>query len=461
MRAHEGSPGRWNRRAPGPGEAKKAKAPRPLARAIAATTVARSKPEKVAAAKPPAQPALQTHWLNKTVVIGALGYFVDIYDLLLFSIVRIPSLRGIGVAESALLAEGVFLLNAQMAGLLVGGLLWGILGDKRGRVSVLFGSIALYSLANIANAFVTDTSTYALLRFLAGVGLAGELGAAITLVSEVMSKETRGYGTSIVAGVGILGAVVASVVGGLFDWRVAYLVGGVLGLTLLALRYKMRESGMFHATTQQGHVRRGDLRLLFASRHRAMTYVRCVLIGVPLWFVIGILITFSPELSRDLGVVGAIAAGTAVAVCYAGLSLGDIASGFLSQYAKSRWWTVLGFTAATAGLVFAYFFARGVSAEVFYALCFALGLAAGYWAVFVTNAAEQFGTNLRATVATTVPNFVRGSVVPVTIAFQALAGSLGLARAALAVGAVTFLLALWALRGLDETYGKDLDYLDV
>lgn len=393
--------------------------------------------------------------------MGALGYFVDIYDLLLFSIVRIPSLQGIGVAPADLLGTGVLLLNAQMAGLLVGGLLWGVLGDKRGRVSVLFGSIALYSVANLANAFVTDVGTYAALRFLAGVGLAGELGAAITLVSEVMTKEHRGYGTAIVAGVGILGAVAAGAVGAVLPWQQAYLVGGVLGLGLLVLRYKLRESGMYASTARAEDVRRGDLRLLFGSRRRAMTYARCILIGVPLWFVIGILITFSPELSRDLGVTGPIAAGTAVAVSYAGLSLGDVGSGFLSQRVRSRWWVLLGFTALMAALVFAYFLARGVSPGAFYALCFALGVGAGYWAVFVTNAAEQFGTNLRATVATTVPNFVRGSVVPLTLAFQALAASLGLARAALAVGAATFLLALWALRGLDETYGKDLDYLDV
>jgi MFS transporter, putative metabolite:H+ symporter len=398
--------------------------------------------------------------LNRAVLVGALGYFVDIYDLLLFSIVRIPSLRGIGVPDDQLLPVGVMLLNAQMAGLLLGGLLWGVLGDKRGRVSVLFGSIALYSLANIANAFVTDTTTYAALRFLAGIGLAGELGAAITLVSETMTKENRGYGTAIVAGVGILGAVAAWAVASVLAWQGAFLVGGFLGLGLLALRYKLRESVMFATASSRPGVRKGDLRLLFASKHRALTFVRCVLIGMPLWFVIGILITFSPELSRALGVVGVVEAGTAVAVSYAALSAGDLASGFLSQRIKSRWWTVLGFTAATAVLVFAYFFARGVSAEVFYALCAALGFSAGYWAVFVTNAAEQFGTNLRATVATTVPNLVRGSVVPLTTAFTILAASIGLAKAALAVGTVTFLLALWALRGLDETYGKDLDYLE-
>lgn len=391
--------------------------------------------------------------------MGSLGYFVDIYDLLLFSIVRVPSLQGIGVPEGQLLPVGVALLNAQMAGLLVGGIVWGVLGDRRGRVSVLFGSIALYSVANLANAFVTDTTSYAALRFLAGVGLAGELGAAITLVSEVMSKEQRGYGTAIVAGVGILGAIFAAAVGGLFSWQVAYLVGGVLGLALLVLRYKLRESGMFGAMARRG-VKRGDLLLLLGSRRRALTYARCILIGTPLWFVIGILITFSPELARDLGVTGPILAGTAVAVAYAGLSLGDIGSGFLSQVVRSRWWVLLGFIALTAGLIFAYFLARGVAPQLFYVLCFGLGVGAGYWAVFVTNAAEQFGTNLRATVATTVPNFVRGSTVPLTLAFQALAGSLGLARAALAVGVFTLLMALLALRGLEETYGKDLDYLE-
>jgi MFS transporter, putative metabolite:H+ symporter len=408
---------------------------------------------------PVAHRSLAREVLNRTVIVSALGYFVDIYDLLLFSIVRIPSLRGLGVPEAQLLASGVFLLNMQMAGLLVGGLLWGVLGDKRGRVSVLFGSIALYSVANIANAFVTDVNTYAALRFVAGVGLAGELGAAITLVSEVMRKETRGYGTAVVSGVGILGALLAGTVGLLFPWQTAFLVGGALGLALLVTRIKMADSGMFKQVSQHG-VRRGDLRMLITDRARFAKYVKCVLIGLPIWFVVGILITFSPEIARELGVAGTISAGTAVMLNYAAAAMAGFGSGALSQRLRTRWWVVLGSIAATAVFVFAYAFARGVSAEVFYALTFLLGISTGYWSVFVTVASEQFGTNLRATVTTTVPNFIRGSVVPITLAFQALGVVMGLARAALIVGVACMLIALLALRGLDETYGKDLDYIE-
>lgn len=400
--------------------------------------------------------------IQLTVLVAALGYFVDIYDLLLFGIVRVPSLRAIGVGEEDLLRVGIRLINAQMAGMLVGGILWGIWGDKRGRLSVLFSSILLYSLANIANAFVPNAEWYAALRFLAGVGLAGELGAAITLVSEIMSKENRGIGTTIVASVGILGAVLASLIGDFFDWRTAYIVGGVMGLALLILRLKMFESGMYEEVHKATHVRKGDITLLFRSRERFGKYLRCILIGVPVWFVIGILITFSPELAKELEVTGPIAAGTAIMVSYAGLSAGDFASGLLSQYFRSRRKVVGLFLLLTAVSVVTYSQARGVSPAVFYSLCAILGFAVGYWAVFVTIGAEQFGTNLRATVATTVPNFVRGSVVLSTLSFQFLSKNQGfsLVASALIVGIVTLALGFWSLFTMPETFAKDLDYLE-
>ena len=395
--------------------------------------------------------------LTATVLVSALGYFVDVYDLLLFSIVRVESLRDLGVADADMLDRGVLLLNAQMAGLLLGGILWGVLGDKRGRVSVLFGSIALYSLANLANAFVQDVPTYAVLRFLAGLGLAGELGAAITLVSETLPKETRGYGTAIVASFGLLGAVVAALVGGLTSWRVAFLIGGALGLALLGLRFKLHDSGMFRNASG---ARRGSLRLLLGNAARAKRYVHCILVGLPIWFAIGILVTFAPEFGLELGVTGALSAGTAVLVTYAGGVVGDLASGFASQRFRSRWWVMLAFIAGIAASILAILMLRGYSPGTFYALCGVLGFFVGYWAVFVTNAAEQFGTNLRATVATTAPNLVRGSVVPLTLALTTLRGPLGLGRAAILVGAACCLVALWSLRNLEETYGRDLDSLE-
>lgn len=391
--------------------------------------------------------------------MAALGYFVDIYDLILFSIVRIESLRGIGVAEDEILSRGVLLLNMQMGGMLVGGLIWGILGDKRGRLSVLFGSIVMYSLANLANGFVQTVPQYAVLRFLAGVGLAGELGAGITLVSEIMPASTRGYGTMIVATVGILGAVVASIVGDAFDWRVAYFVGGGMGLALLVLRIGVAESGMFEQV-RHARVARGRFRSLVTSPLTRGKYLRVILIGLPMWYVVGILITFSPEFGRAMNMATLPQAGRAVMFCYIGLALGDLASGALSQLLRSRLKVVGLFLRLTAGMIAVFFAVAHVSLPAFYIACLLLGAAAGYWAVFVTIASEQFGTNIRATATTTVPNFVRGAVVVLTTLFEALRPALGIRGSAMAVGGLALAIAWVSLRGLEETYGKDLDFVD-
>ncbi len=393
------------------------------------------------------------------VLLAALGYFVDIYDLILFSIVRVPSLKDIGVPPEKLLDTGLLLINMQMGGMLVGGLLWGILGDKKGRLSVLFGSIALYSLANLANGFVWTIPAYAALRLIAGIGLAGELGAGITLVSELMSKETRGYGTMIVAGVGIMGGVAAGLVGDYFGWRNAYFVGGVMGLALLTLRIGVLESGIF-AKVRDSAVLRGDFFMLLRTKENLRKYASCILLGVPIWFVIGILATFAPEFGKALSMPVLPTGGRAVMWFYGGCALGDFASGALSQYLRSRRRAAFIFILATAALSAVYLNLHGAALLPFYATCMGLGFFAGYWAVFVTIASEQFGTNIRATVTTTVPNFVRGSLVPVAWCFQALKPSHGIIVAAGVVGAGTFVLALLALTGLKETFGKDLDYLE-
>ncbi len=394
------------------------------------------------------------------VIVGALGYFVDIYDLVLFSIVRIESLRSLGILESDLMNVGVTLLNSQMFGMLIGGILWGILGDKRGRLSVLFGSILLYSTANIANAYVETVSAYAFWRFVAGFGLAGELGAAITLVSETLPKETRGYGTAIVAGIGVTGAIAAGLTADFLPWRSAYLVGGAMGLALLILRIGVLESGMFLSQKLQ-KARRGDLLMLLNKPKRFIRFVACVGIGIPIWFVVGILMTFAPEFSQALHIQGPVTAGYAILFCYAGLSVGDFASGFLSQIFGTRRRVVLSALLMLLALVFTLLLSRGLSNQAFYALCFALGLSTGYWAIFVTVAAEHFGTNLRATVATSVPNLVRGSVVILTSSFRGLVEPLGILGSAMLVGTVSILLALISLAYLEETFGRDLDYLEV
>jgi MFS family permease len=397
--------------------------------------------------------------LNRVVIVSALGYFVDIYDLLLFTIVRVPSLRGLGVPESQLVPVGVYLLNLQMAGLLVGGFLWGILGDKRGRVSVLFGSIALYSLANLGNAFVTDVNQYAALRFLAGVGLAGELGAAITLVSEVMPAATRGWGAAIVSGVGILGAVAGYLVATVIDWRSAFLAGGVLGLFLLVLRVRMVDSGIYQSL-DRSRARLGDLRLVFGSRERALRYVNAVVLGVPIWLVSGILVTFANNFAVALGVLGPVTPGQAVAWEYAGAALGSLLIGVLSALSGSRRWPVFWFICGLTGADLLFLFLRGLSPLQFYLVCFAMGVGVGYWAMFVTIASEQFGTNLRSTVTTTAPNLVRGSVVLLTSAFLVLQADFGLLRGTVILVVACSLVALVSLRSLTETFGRDLDYTE-
>ena len=398
--------------------------------------------------------------VNLAILVAALGYFVDIYDLILFSVVRVESLHGIGiVGETEVLNAGVLLLNRQMWGMLIGGVLWGILGDVRGRLSVLFGSILLYSIANLANATVHSLGSYEVLRFLAGVGLAGELGAGITLVSELMRRESRGYGTSVVAAIGILGAIAAELVSEAFDWRTAYVVGGVLGLLLLILRISVRESPMFQ-TAKSSKARRGNFFMLFQRRDRLIRYVSVILVGVPIWYVIGILITFSPEFAKEMGLPFVPSAGRAILWLYAGLVAGDLASGFLSQFIRSRRRAVAIFLGLTLLACVGYFLELAQTVTSFYVLCVAMGFAIGYWAVFVTMSAEQFGTNLRATAATTTPNFVRGAMVPMTGLFQMGREAFGIVGSGIAVGVLVVGLAVVSLAGLEETFGKDLDYLE-
>ncbi|MFZ4464109.1 MAG: MFS transporter [Bacteroidales bacterium] len=397
---------------------------------------------------------------NFTVLVASLGYFVDMYDLVLFGIVRIESLKSLGISGDDLATKGVFLLNMQMIGMLIGGIIWGILGDKRGRISVLFGSIALYSIANIANAFVTSVPAYAAARFFAGVGLAGELGAAITLVSEILKKESRGYGTTIVASVGLMGSVTAGFVGDYFSWKWAYIFGGLLGLVLLAMRAKMLESGMFKMVQTNSAIKKGDFLSLFTNRQRFFKYLRCILIGLPTWFVVGILIILSPEFSVLLGVKGVVSAGTSIMFAYSGLVAGDILSGFSSQLMRSRKRIVLIFLIFTSIFVVTYLSSSGWSTSAFYTLCFFLGISIGYWAVFVTIASEQFGTNLRATVTTSVPNFVRGGTVLITLSFEALKPHIGIVNAAYIVGFATLIIAVVSLYFMEETFHKDLDYLE-
>ncbi|RIV21117.1 MFS transporter [Fibrisoma montanum] len=397
--------------------------------------------------------------LQLPVLVAALGYLVDMYDLFLFSVVRVPSLKALGTTPDRLLPDGIMLLNMQMAGMLIGGIFWGVLGDKRGRLSVLFGSILIYSLANIGNGLITSLNQYAILRFVAGVGLAGELGAGVTLVTEVLPKKIRGYGTTIVATMGVLGAIMAYFVADLFEWRNAYFIGGGLGLLLLVLRVNIFESRIFE-TVKERQVKRGDLVMLFNDRTRLLKYLQCILVGLPIWFVVGILITFSPEFGQAMGLSAPVVAGKAVMLSFTGQVFGDVASGLLSQRLQSRKRAIRGFILLSSVFVLVYLLAPLRDIDAFYLICVFLGFANGYWALFVTIAAELFGTNLRATVATTVPNFVRGAVIPLTSLFVFGKSYVGTLYSALGVGLLTIALALIALYYMEETFSKDLNYVE-
>src|SRR5215831_13005318 len=357
--------------------------------------------------------------LSLAVIVAALGYFVDIYDLLLFSIIRIPSLKSFGLNDDQIAKDGLFIINVQMLGLLLGGILWGVLGDKKGRLKVLFASIILYSLGNIANGFVQNVSQYALIRFITGLGLAGELGAGVTLVTELLPKEKRGLGTSIISGLGIAGAVVAFFVNKEFAWRTCYFIGGGLGITLLLLRTSVLESGMFK-TIQSKNISKGNFLMLFTNGKRLKKYLISIFVGLPTWYLIGILITFSKEFGAKMNVQGTIDPGKAVMYSYAAISISSLIAGFLSLWLKSRKKVLYIYYIITAAGVLWFFNLQGASANQLYLVTIVLGIGGGFWTIFVTMAAEQFGTNIRATVATTVPNMVRGSLILVSLLFTQL-----------------------------------------
>lgn len=395
---------------------------------------------------------------RSAILLAGLGYFVDIFDLLLFAVVRVPSVQSLGVGPR-MLEVGTLLQNTQLLGMLVGGLLWGVLGDRRGRRSVLYGAIVVYSVATLANATVTSVTQYVIWRFIAGVGLAGELGAALTLVSEMVTPRDRGTATTLVATLGVLGAVAAALVGELVPWRTAYVIGGLLGFALLLLRLGIHDAPMF-TRTQAAVAARGDLRRLLTPAARAWRYLRAIAIGTPIWFCAGVLITFAPEFARAMGIAGPLSTGRAVLAFYAATTFGDLASGLLGQRLRSRRAAVASFLALTTAGIAAYLAGVARTPAAFYAICAWLGFGTGYWAVMVTMAVEQFGTDLRATVGTSVPTFVRASAVPMTLAFLALRPTAGLQGAAGVVAVVTVLLAALALWRQPETYGRDLDFTE-
>jgi MFS transporter, putative metabolite:H+ symporter len=399
--------------------------------------------------------------LSIPVIVAALGYFVDIYDLLLFSITRIESLRSFGLSPDEITTKGEGILMWQMAGLLIGGIIWGIMGDKKGRLSVLFGSIILYSLANIANGFVQTPEQFKIIRFIAGLGLAGELGAGITLVAELVRKEKRGIATSLVAGLGLTGAVVAFFMKQNFDWRTCYFIGGGMGLLLLILRISVFESGMFHEVKKM-EVQRGNFLMLFNTKERLRKYILSILIGLPTWFVIGVLVSFSSEFGKRMGIEEKIDPGKAIMYAYAAIAVGDILIGFVSQWLKSRKKALYIFYIITAVFMILFFTAQwNGTAQGMYWICAGLGFGTGFWAIFVTMGAEQFGTNLRATATTTIPNMVRGMltilILPLFKGLRSLTDYYtGGWIAAIIIMVITVIAAVF----LEETFNKDLNFVE-
>jgi putative MFS transporter len=400
--------------------------------------------------------------MGKTIIvcIAALGYFVDVFDLVLFSVVRTQSLQDLGLSGDALLADGVRLLNAQMFGMLLGGILWGIIGDRVGRIQTLFGSILLYSVANIANGYVTTVEQYYILRFITGLGLAGEVGGAITLVSEVLSKERRGLGTALVATAGAFGAVVASYSATILSWRSMYIIGGVMGLVLLVLRVAIAESTVFESIKRDRTVSKGNLMLLLSNRERLGRFLALIAIGVPFMFTWGLMATFSPEIA--LATIGIkISSALPISLFAIGITLGDILCGVFSQYLKSRKQAMGIFLAAQTVCMFGVLHLNGNSETIFTMWFFPLGLFGGLWAVLLTTASEQFGTNIRATVTSTVPNFVRGCTVPLSFAFLSCNEALNILSAVHIVGALSVVAALIGLKVIRESFGISLNYIEI
>jgi MFS family permease len=399
--------------------------------------------------------------LNYTIIVAALGYFVDIYDLLLFGIIRIPSLKSLGLDENQIKIVGENILMWQMIGLLIGGVIWGVMGDKKGRLSVLFGSILLYSLANLANGFVQNVEQYKWIRFFAGIGLAGELGAGITLVSELVSKEKRGLVTSLVAGLGLTGAVVAFIFKQNFEWRTCYFIGGGMGIVLLMLRIVVFESEMFNLIKKK-YVKRGDFLMLFTDKHRFKRYLLNILIGLPTWLCIGIFVTFSKEFGEAMHMKEKIDPGKSIMYAYMAISIGDILAGVLSQVLKSRKKALLIYYLITCIFIALYFtILDGGTANQMYFICAGIGLGTGFWAIFVTMAAEQFGTNLRATATTTIPNMVRGMLAVFIIPlFRGLQNYFSYLQSGWILAIIIMFISTIAVLLIDETFNKNLDFVE-
>lgn len=401
---------------------------------------------------------LRSWWF--ALIVSALGYFVDVYDIILFSAVRVPSLRDIGIAEEQITSVALQLINIQIIGMVIGGIVWGLLGDRRGRQSVLFGSILLYSIATFANAFVTSLPAYAALRFIAGFGLAGELGAGITLVSELMSREKRGYGTTLIVVAGALGGVAGGLVGAALHWKTAYLLGGLGGFILLFLRLQVSESQLFISVKKDTKLLKGSLSLFLRSPTMLFKYIKCLCVGLPFWIFVGLFLALAPEIGKAMGIAVPITAPKTIMFYNAGLVVGECISGLLSQWWRTRKKVVQLYLSVCLVLIVSFLCQTQMSESTFYGFTLLFGLSSGFWVLFILIASEQFGTNMRATVTTSLPNFVRAVVLPSAIGLSYLEVKLGILSAFSGIVIGSLIVALIAVHFLKETYGIDLNFIE-
>jgi MFS transporter, putative metabolite:H+ symporter len=394
------------------------------------------------------------------IIVSALGFFVDLYDIMALGAVGEASLKSIGITDKALLEKGVTTLqNWQMGGMVIGGFLWGIIGDKYGRLKVLFGSIILYSLFTLLNAFVLNLNQYVICRFIAGIGLAGELGAGITLVSEQMQKEKRGLGPAIIAGFGVLGAIVAVFISKIYNWQTVFIVGGVLGFCLLILRVGVVESGLFKIT-QHTKVSKGNFLIILRNKNYLKKFICILLVGIPGWYANGILIQLTPYVSESMGMTVIPSKGTVIIYFFIALCVGDIMGGVISQWLKSRKKSIYLFLSLHAVMLLLFFTIGKTSVQVYYTIFAGIGFSVGFVIQLFTLAAENFGTNIRTLVTSSGLNLVRAWVIPCSLAYTWLNNNFTILKwqSAAAIGFVAIVLALFALRQLDETFDNDLEF---
>lgn len=402
------------------------------------------------------------------ILVASLGYFVDAYDLIIASVVRSSAIVELGLAQVgtpehtkyAQLFEYV-----QSAGILLGGIIFGVYSDKKGRKKALYYSIAIYSIANILNGLLSASvpfvgTVYCILRFICGFALAAELSIGIVMISETMKAKHRGYGTMIVVSFGILGAVLAAV---LFEfigihWQTLYLIGGIAGVLLLIFRFSVKETNPFLDLENQ-ESERGSWVMIFKNRRLLKILFNAILLGFPIYFFISIPIKFATDYGKELGLT--IKGTIPIIVFYIAMSVSDIIANYLCQLFENRkkvLYFYLGL--CTISVFLLHFYPPTTPEQYFYLFSPLMGFASGYWALLITFTNEQIGTNIRSTYTTAVPNVVRSLFIPIQLLLTVLQPTFGTSTSVFYIGVLAVILALLGLYSLKETWGKNLKFID-